>query len=73
MAVVLEIIIDEVVVGGDTRALITAKADAVLIPDYERSCPSTATAADIGKQAEVDLFGPYIWTVAPTVTDNRGA
>ncbi len=69
----MEIIIDEVIVGGDARAKITAKADTVLIPDYERSCPFTATAADIGKQAEVDLFGSYIWTVAPTVTDNRGA
>jgi len=70
-AVTLEIIIDDQTVGGETVALITAKADAVLIPDYTRRMPTSCSVTHIQYIVEIDLFGEYIWTSAPTITDNR--
>lgn len=67
----LEIIIDDVDIAGDTVARVTAKANAVLIPDYARNFPTTIPVDEISFRVAADLFGPYIWTTAPTITDNR--
>ncbi len=71
MADAIEIIIDDLDIGGDTVARVTAKANAVLIPDYKRNFPTTISVDEISFRVAADLFGSYVWTTAPTITDNR--
>jgi len=75
MAVTLEIIIDDLTIGSDKVAKVTAKIDAVLLATdgdtWERIFPTLMLTADIECAVVDDLFGEYIWTALPTITDNR--